>query len=139
MFDPLPNPLSPQKSFSGITQARIVIDRGEPSYEDKDYFKRKHNPMMPRINPIKKLYHEYKGRPSLIGDASRSPTSGQVVPISNSGGVPFNIGGNRLLGGGDGGAPEGGNDNLLRNNSNNPLGNNNNGLLKGCSSGPSRD
>jgi len=46
------------------------------------------------------LYHDWKGRPSQIGDVNRLLTSGWIIPIGNDGGGPFNGGGNGLLGGG---------------------------------------
>jgi hypothetical protein len=51
---------------------------------------------MPWIIPTKKLYREWKGRPSLIGNVGRPPTSGQVVPINNGDGGPFGGRGNGL-------------------------------------------
>jgi len=100
MFDPLVNPTTPPKLILGITQVGIVIDQGEPSNEDDEYFKRKHNPRMPRIIPIKKLYHEQRGQPSPIGNASWLPTIKWNVPTNTSGGEPFNGGGDPLGGGG---------------------------------------
>jgi hypothetical protein len=35
------------KPISKITQVRIVTNHKEPSNEDEDYSKRKHNPRMP--------------------------------------------------------------------------------------------
>ncbi len=63
---------------------------------------------MPRIVPIRKSCHEWKGRPSPIGDVDGFPTSGGNVPTSNDGGRPFGDGGNRPLGGDNGGLLRGG-------------------------------
>ncbi len=99
MFDPLTNPTTPSKSISRITQARFVTDRREPSDEEKNYSKRKHSPRMPQIIPIRKPYHEQKGRPSPIRNACKLPISRWGVLISNNGGGPFNNGNNGPLGG----------------------------------------
>ncbi len=125
MSNPLINLMSPPKLILGIAQVGIVTNCKEPSDEDEDYFEREHNPMMPQIISIKKLYHEQKARPSPIGDVGKLPTNGQVVPISKSGGVPFDDGGNGPLGGGDGGPLGSGGGNLLRSSNNSPLGGNN--------------
>jgi hypothetical protein len=66
----------------------------ESSNEDEDYFERKHNPIMPQIIFIRKLYHDQKGRPSPIRIAGRLPTSGQIIPISNGDGGIFSKGDN---------------------------------------------
>jgi len=97
MFDPLANPMASPKLVSRITQAKIVTNYREPSNEDEDYSKRKHNPMMPQIIPNKKSYHDWKGRPSLIGNANRLHVGGQIVPINNGSGGPFSKGGNEPL------------------------------------------
>ncbi len=97
MFDPLANTMASPKLVSGITQAKIVTNCGEPSNEDEDYSERKHNPMMPQIVPNKKLYHDWRGRPPLIGNANRLHVGGQIVPISNGGGGPFSGDGNKPL------------------------------------------
>jgi hypothetical protein len=65
------DPTTPPKLVSRITQARIITNHREPSNEDKNYFERKHNPKMPQIGPTRKLYHEQKGKPSLIRDVGR--------------------------------------------------------------------
>ncbi len=82
------------KPVSKIVQAKIVTNREEPLDEDKDYFKRKHKPNMPQIIPTEKPYQDWRGRPSPIGNASRSPISGWIVPINNGNGGPFGKGGN---------------------------------------------
>ncbi len=71
MSNPLVDPTPPPKLISKITQIRIITNHREPSNEDKDYSKRKHNPKMPQIVPTKNLYHEQKGKPSLIRDVGR--------------------------------------------------------------------
>jgi hypothetical protein len=111
MFDPLANPMAPLKPVLGIIQAKIITYRKEPSNEDVDYFKRKHNPRIPRIIPIGKSYHDQKERLSSIGDAGRLLTDGWTVPINNYDGGPFGEGGNKLLKGGGSGPPGGGNTN----------------------------
>jgi len=58
MSDPLTNPTISLKLISGILQVGIVTNCGEPLDEDEDYSERKHNPKMPRIIPIKKLYDD---------------------------------------------------------------------------------
>lgn len=73
--NPLTNPTTSLKLVSRIAQVGIVKDCGEPSNETKDYSKRKHNPKMPRIVLSRKSYHDWKGRPCPIGNASRSLTS----------------------------------------------------------------
>ncbi len=92
----------------GIPQARIVIDQGELLDEDDDYSERKHNPKMPWIVPTRKSYHEQRGKPSQIGDASRPPIGGRAIPINNGGGGPFGGSSNGPLGGSGGGPLEGG-------------------------------
>jgi hypothetical protein len=52
---------------------------------------------MPWIVPLEKLYHERRGRPSLVGNASRSLINGWVVPINNGDGGPFDRGRNGPL------------------------------------------
>jgi hypothetical protein len=54
--------------------------------EDDDYSNKKQNPIMPWVVPTIKLYHEWRGIPSPIGDANGLPTNGQVIPINNRGG-----------------------------------------------------
>jgi hypothetical protein len=76
MLDPLTNPTISPKLVQGIVQVGIVTYCGEPSDEDEDYFERKHNIGMPQIIFTEKPYHDQKGRPSLIGDASRPLMSG---------------------------------------------------------------
>jgi hypothetical protein len=71
MSNPLADPTTPPKLISRIAQAGIITNHKEISNKDEDYSKRKHNPKMPQIVPIGKLYLEQKGRPSLIGDAGR--------------------------------------------------------------------
>jgi hypothetical protein len=109
MFNPLTNPIAPPKPILKIAQARIVINHGKPSDEDDDYSERKHNSRMPQIISIKKLYHGRRGKPSMIINLGRLPTSGQIVPTGKGGGKPFNGGGNGLLGSGGGGPLRGGN------------------------------
>ncbi len=75
---------------------------------------------MPWIIPTKKLHHEWRGRPSPIGNAGRPPISWRVVPINNGDGGPFGGGGN--------GPPRG-----------NPLGGGGSGPLRGGSNGPLGD
>ncbi len=100
--DPLTNPTTPPKLVLGIAQIGIVTDQGE-LLEDDDYFKRKHNPRMPLIILTRKSYHEWRGKPSLIGDVGRPPTGGRAIPINNGGGGPFGSGGyGPLRGGGNG-------------------------------------
>jgi hypothetical protein len=48
--------------------------------------KKKHKPRMLQILPIRKLYHEWRGKPSPIGNVGRPPTSGWAILISNNGG-----------------------------------------------------
>ncbi len=117
MSNHLVNPIATLKPILKIAQTGIVINREEPLNEDDDYSERKHNLIMPQIVHIKKLYHEQNGKPSLIRDVGRPPTSGQTVPTSKGGGTPFIGGGNGPLGGGGGSPPRGG--------SNGPLGNQN--------------
>ncbi len=120
MSNPLTNPTTPSKSVSRIAQTRLVIDRKEPLDEEKNYSKRKHNPRIPQIIPIRKPYHERKGKPSPIRDACRLLISRWGVPINNDGDGPFNSGNNGPLGNNH---PKGGGC----------------GLLGGGGSGPSRD
>jgi len=101
----------------------IVTNRGEPSNEDENYSERNHNPRMSQIIPIRKLYHERRGKPSSIKDSSKPPTSGQAIPINNDGGGLFDGGSNGLLRGGGSG----------------PLGGEGNDLLGGGSIGPLGD
>jgi hypothetical protein len=117
IFNPLVNFITPLNQVLGIAQARIVTNCKDPSDENKDYFKRKHNTRTPQIVPIGKSYNEQRNKPSPIGDASGPPISGQIVPTSNSGGKPFGGGGNTPLGGNGGGPPRGG-DNRLTGNQN---------------------
>lgn len=63
---------------------------------------------MPQIIPIEKLYHEQRGKPSLIRNLGRLPINGQIVPIDKRGGKPFNGGGNGPLGSGGASPPRGG-------------------------------
>jgi hypothetical protein len=58
MSDPLANPMASPKLVSGIAQAKIVTNHGEPSNEDEDYFEKKYNPRMPQIIHTEKLYHD---------------------------------------------------------------------------------
>ncbi len=97
MFNPLTNLTAPPKLILKITQARIVTNHRELLDEDEDYSKRKHNSKMPWIVPLEKLYHERRGRPSLVGNASRSLINGWVVPINNGDGGPFDRGRNGPL------------------------------------------
>ncbi len=83
MFDPLVNPMASPKPVLKIAQTKIVKNCEEPLDEDEDYSKEKHNPKMPQIVPIKKLYHDQKEKPSLIEDVSKPLTSGRIVLISN--------------------------------------------------------
>ncbi len=55
MSHPLTNPIAPSKPILRIAQARIVINREEPSDEDDDYPERKHNSRMPQIISTKKI------------------------------------------------------------------------------------
>ncbi len=66
-----------------IAQTEIMTNREELLDEDENYFEKKHNPKMPQIVPIKKLYHDQKEKPSLIEDVSKPLTSGRIVLISN--------------------------------------------------------
>ncbi len=54
----------------------------------------KYNHLRKQIVITGKSYCEQRDRPSPIGDACRPPTSGQVVPINNISGGPFDGGGN---------------------------------------------
>ncbi len=54
-----------------------------------------------------KPYCEWKGRPSPIGEACRPRTGGQVVPINNISGGPFDSGGNMPPISNGGGPPRG--------------------------------
>jgi len=100
----------------------IVIDCREVSNEDDFFFERKHNPMMSRIIPIEKWYHQRKGKPSPIGDVGRPPNGRQDVPINNGGDGPF--------GGGNDGPPRGGGSHdLLGSGGSGPLGGGSNGPL----------
>jgi hypothetical protein len=64
------------KPVMKIIQVEIITNCGEPLDEDEDYSEKKHNSKMSQIIPTKILYHDRRGRPSPIGDASRSLTSG---------------------------------------------------------------
>jgi len=99
----------------------IVIDRKEASNEDEIFFERKHNPMMSRIIPIEKWYHQWKGKPSPIIAIGRPPNGGQDVPINNGGSGPF--------GGGNDGPPRGGGSGHLGSGGSGPLGGDSNGPL----------
>ncbi len=77
------------------------------------------------IIPTRKWYHEWKGKPSLIGDVSTPPTSGQIVPINNNGGGPFGIGSDGTPRGGGSGPLGGGGSGPLGGGSNGPLGDQN--------------
>jgi hypothetical protein len=57
MSDPLFNPMTSPKPIWEIAQIGIIIDLGEPSHEDEDYFERKHNPRMPQIVSTRKSCH----------------------------------------------------------------------------------
>ncbi len=92
-FDPLVNIMTPPKPILGLAQTLIIIDYGELLDEDDDSSKRKHNPRMPQIVLIIKPYNERRGRPSVIGDGVGPPPSGWNVPINNSVGKSFSIGG----------------------------------------------
>jgi len=46
MSNPLTNPTTSPKSILRIVSIGIVIDCGDFSNENKDYFERKHNPKM---------------------------------------------------------------------------------------------
>ncbi|CAK9268011.1 unnamed protein product [Sphagnum jensenii] len=120
MFNPLINLTTSPKPISKIAQARIVTDHKEPLDEDEDYSEKKHNPKMPRIVPTKKLYHDRKGRPSSIGDASRELISGRSIPINNNGGGLFGGGGNGLPKGRGNGPPRGGGNNSPKGGSSRP-------------------
>ncbi len=100
MFDPLVNPTKLPKLVLGITQVGIVIDHREPSDEENEYFER--------------TYHEQRGQPSSIGNANGLPTNRRNVPTSNSGGEPFNNGG-------DSSSPKVGNKGPPRGGGNRPL------------------
>jgi hypothetical protein len=108
------------KPISKIAQAKIVTDHKEPLDEDEDYSERKHNPRMPRIIPIEKLYHDQKGRPSSIGNVGRESISGRTIPINNNGGELFGGGGNGPPKGGGNGPPKGGNNNSPKGGSSRP-------------------
>jgi hypothetical protein len=82
------------KLVSRIIQARTIMNCEGPLDENEDYSERKHNPRMPRIIPTKKPYHDWRGKPSPIGDVGRSFTGGQIVPINNGDGGPFDASGN---------------------------------------------
>jgi hypothetical protein len=92
----------------------IVTNHKEPSNEDDNYFERNYNPKMSQIIPTKKLYHEWSGKPSLIGNVYKPPSSGQVVPINNNGGGLFDNGSDGPLGGGGSGPLGGGSSGPLR-------------------------
>ncbi len=77
------------KLVPGIIQVGIVKNCKKTLDEDKDYFKRKHNLGMPWIIPTTKLYHDQKGRPSMIGNASRLFIDGRTIFINNGNGGPF--------------------------------------------------
>jgi hypothetical protein len=62
---------------------------------------------MSQIVPTKKLYHDHKGKLSLIRDVNRLSTGGQTIPINNDIIEPFDRGGNKPLGG-SGNGPLGG-------------------------------
>jgi hypothetical protein len=101
MFNPLTNPIAPLQPILEIAQTRVVIDHKEPLNEGKESFERKHNPKMLQIIPTKKMYHEQKGKPSLIGNANGMPIEGQVVLFSKGGGGPSGGGGGLLRGSGN--------------------------------------
>ncbi len=67
--------------------------------------------------PIAKLYHDQKGRPSLIGNASGLFTDGWTILINNGSGGTFGGGGIWFPRGGGSNLPWGGNNGLLRNGS----------------------
>ncbi len=69
---------------------------------------------MPWIIPTAKVYHDQKGRPSLIGDASRLFTDGWTILINNGSGGTFGGGGIWFPRGGGSNLPWGGNNGLLR-------------------------
>ncbi len=60
------------------------------------------------------MYHEQRGKPSLIRDLGRPPTSGQTIPTNKGGGKPFNGGGNGPQGSDGGSPPRGGGSGPLR-------------------------
>lgn len=140
--------MAPLKWISEVAQIGIVTNYGEPSYEDDDSSKRKHNLKMTWIVPTRKLYHEWRGRPSSIW----FPISGWNVLMNNGGGEPFGNGDNNVprgigscpLGGGGSGPLGGGGNNPLQGNDNDLLrgggnglsGGGGNNLIGGVSSGP---
>ncbi len=76
MSNPLTIPTTSQKPVLKIIYIKIVIDHMEPLDEDKDYSERKHNLRVPWIVLIGKLYHDWKGKPSPIGDVNESIIGG---------------------------------------------------------------
>jgi hypothetical protein len=87
--NPLTNPMTSLKLVSIIAQVGIIKDCGEPLDEEMDYLKKKHNPKMPQFVPAKKSYHDWRGRPSPVGDVGRPLISGRIIPIGNDGGGLF--------------------------------------------------
>jgi hypothetical protein len=89
--------------------------------------------------PIGNPYHEWRGRPSSIGNGGGLPISGWNVLTSSSGGEPFGDGGNNAsggsgsfpLGGGGNDLLGGGGNGPLRGNDNDPLGGGGNSPLRG--------
>jgi hypothetical protein len=119
MSDLLANPMTSPKWVPRIGQVGIVIDHGEPSDEDEDYSKRKHNPRMPWIIPTENPYHDRREDP-LIGNVGRPLTNGWIVPTTNSGGNGPPRG--EPLGGGGSGLTKGGhNDHLGGGSSEHPM------------------
>jgi hypothetical protein len=106
MFDPLINPTTSSTPILKFAQTGIITNRNNPLDEDEDYSKEKHNTKMPQIIPIKKMYHDQKGRSSSIGNVVKPLTCGQIVLINNNDGGPFSKGGNRPLRGGGNGLQE---------------------------------
>lgn len=72
---------------------------------------------MPWIGPIRKLYHDWRGRPSPNKDGGKLCIGGWIVSISDNNGGPFDGGGKR--------PPRGGNNDPLERGSNEPLGDQN--------------
>jgi hypothetical protein len=84
---------------------------------------------------VEKSYHEWRGRPSSIGDGGGLPISGWNLVTSNNGGESFGNGGNNALGGSGSDPLGGGGSGLLRGGDNSPLGGNDNDILGGRGSG----
>jgi hypothetical protein len=82
---PLLTSLQHQSQFQGVAQVGVVTSNGEPSDDDDNSSKKKHNIRMPHILLIEKLYHEKRGKPSLIKNIGEFPTGGIKILISGNG------------------------------------------------------